>query len=77
LNRSISPTVNGTFGSASCSEPHRSELDVDVTLSDVGDAMMSPEHKFELVTEAASGLVLAYGDDLLEAAATELSLHEP
>lgn len=46
MTRSISATVNGMFGSASCSEPHLSELDVDVTLSDAGDVIMSPEYKF-------------------------------
>jgi uncharacterized cupredoxin-like copper-binding protein len=43
LNSSTSPTVSGTFGSASCSVPHLSGLNVDVTLSDAGDAMMSQE----------------------------------
>ena len=42
-NNSTSPTVNGTFGSASCSVPQLSGLKVDVTLSDAGDAMMSQE----------------------------------
>jgi hypothetical protein len=34
-------------------------------------------HDFDLVTDAASGLVLAYGDDLWEASAWQLNLHEP
>ena len=36
----------------------------------------SGEYDFELLTDAASGLVLAYGDDLWRAAAAELGLHE-
>ncbi len=43
LNSSTRQTVNGTFGSASCSVPHLSGLKVDVILSDAGDAMMSQE----------------------------------
>jgi len=39
LNSSTRQTVNGTFGSASCSVPHLSGLKVDVALSDAGDAM--------------------------------------
>lgn len=37
----------------------------------------SGDYDFELVTEPATGLVLAYGDDLWEAAAHTLHLHEP
>jgi uncharacterized protein len=37
----------------------------------------SGDYDFELVTDAASGMVLAYGQDLWRAAATELSLHVP
>jgi uncharacterized protein len=36
----------------------------------------SGDYNFELVTDPASGLVLAYGDDLWEASARELNLHE-
>ena len=37
----------------------------------------SGDYDFELVTDAASGIVLAYGEDLWRAAATELSLPIP
>ena len=37
----------------------------------------SGDYNFELVTDATSGIVLAYGEDLWRAAATELSLPIP
>lgn len=59
--------------------------ELDVVASDQHYTRLAPdrwryrsgEYDFELMTEAASGLVLAYPDDLWEAAATRLSLHEP
>ena len=43
LNSSNSPSVNGAFGSISCSVPQLPGLKVNVTLSDAGDSMMNQE----------------------------------
>ena len=41
MNSSTGPTTTNAVGSASCSAPQLGGVKVDVTLSDVGDAMMS------------------------------------
>ena len=50
LTSSSGPTVNGAFGFTTCSVPHLAGLEVDVTLSDAGDEMMSQEPMMATLT---------------------------
>ena len=50
LSSSNSPSVNGAFGSISCSAPQLPGLKVNVTLSDAGDSMMNQEPMMATLT---------------------------